>query len=472
MNNLFSSLPDGAMTLTQLTAHVGNALRMRPELQHAWVTAELSDVRAAGGHCYMELVEKNSAGQTIAKLRANIWRSTFIALQRKFSDATGRNISTGMKVMVQGSVTHHAIYGISFNITDIDPSYTLGDIERLRREILATLEREGVAEVNKSLLLPPAPQRIAVISAAGTAGYGDFCNQLANNSEGFVFYPHLFPAVMQGDRTAPSVMAALDAVEAGGDFWDAVVILRGGGATTDLISFDNLELARRVATFPIPVIVGIGHERDNTALDYVANTRCKTPTAVAEFLIDTLRTSYSHVKDCVNFIIRYSTQSIRGEAQRVMTAGNLIGTVASTRVARESSRLDALTRALPLATATRLSMGRQKLEAAMAAVSNVTGGRIRLEAQRVGALQPRVIDAARAASRREHDRLLRLESLLNVLSPEATLRRGYSITMCDGHAVTSIADVAEGSTITTRLPDGTVTSTVNTTTNGRKTTDL
>lgn len=452
--SLIDQSPVTAFTLTQLTAHVGNALRLRPELQQAWVTAELSDVRSSGGHCYMELVEKNPAGQTMAKMRANIWASTFRVLQRKFSDATGRTITSGLKVMLRGSVTHHPVYGMSFNVTDIDPSYTLGDIERLRREILQRLAAEGVADVNRSLVMPAAPQRIAVISAAGAAGYGDFCNQLQGNPEGFVFYPHLFGAVMQGERTAPSILAALDAIEETAGIWDAVVIIRGGGATTDLIGFDNLELARRVATFPLPVIVGIGHERDNTVLDYIANTRCKTPTAVAEHLINTLREAARRVAECVNYIIRYSTERVRGESQRLTSAGGMISAIASTRIARQQSRIEAIRGALPVAASNRLNLARRSLETTLMTVGSLSRGHLQMESQRLQTLGPRIAEAAHFTSRRQHDRLLRLKSMLDVLSPEATLRRGYSITMVNGHAVTSINNMPEGAVITTRLADG------------------
>lgn len=198
-SDLFSTGPQ-AMTLLQFTTAIGNAVRMSPVLQGAWVVAELSDVRFSGGHCYMELVEKSDSGQTVAKLRAAIWASRVPYIRQKFLAATGREFATGMKVMLHGAATHHTLYGLSFNVADIDPSYTLGDMERLRREILMRLHKEGILNLNKEKTMPVVPQRIAVISAEGAAGYGDFMNQLAGNHEGFVFYPHLFPAVMQGRR--------------------------------------------------------------------------------------------------------------------------------------------------------------------------------------------------------------------------------------------------------------------------------
>jgi exodeoxyribonuclease VII large subunit len=273
------------ITLRQLAQELGNAIRFNPNLTARWVVAELSDF-SIRGHAYMELIEKDDEGLTVARLRANIWRSNLAHVAPKFERATGQTLKSGLKVMVYGSVAYHEQYGVSFNIVDIDPSYTLGDMERIRREIIQTLTREGVINLNKEQEMSLAPQRIAVISAAGAAGYGDFVNQLQSNTQGFKFYCHLFEAVMHGERTAASVIDALQRIEMTIDLWDCVVIIRGGGSTSDLNGFDNLELARTVATFSLPIIVGIGHERDRTVLDDIAHTRVKTPTAAAEWLIN------------------------------------------------------------------------------------------------------------------------------------------------------------------------------------------
>lgn len=462
MNELpFDDLPKG-ITLSQLAAHVGNAIRMRPEVQNVWVTAELSDVRGSGGHCYLELVEKNQAGATVAKMRAIIWSSTFRVLDRKFYDGTGgQRIATGIKALVKGSVTHHPQYGISFNISDIDPSYTMGDIERHRREILENLERMGILECQKSLVMDEPPQRIAVISAAGAAGYGDFCDQLSNNPDGFVFYPHLFPAVMQGEQTAPSVMAALARIEETIDLWDCVVIIRGGGSTTDLISFDNQTLAEAVARFPIPVIVGIGHERDNTVLDYIANTRCKTPTAVAEFLTSTLRQSLDTVTGYVAEVIRFVNASLRGHQEKLANETRMVSTLVSTRLAQENTRLQSLRDSIPQAVDTRLTMQSQRLANALRVISTICDGRIATERTRLDSYPPRIAAATDFILRSQQQRIAQIAEMVKVLSPEATLRRGYSITTVDGHAVTDPSQLAPGQTITTRLLGGEVKSTVN-----------
>lgn len=446
------------LSLSQLTQLVGNALRLSPQLRGTWVVAELSDVRMSGGHCYMELVEKNPAGAVVAKIRANIWSSSFARINHAFRTATGRDIASGMKVMVAGRVDHHNVYGISFNITDIDPSYTLGDIERLRREILRRLAAEGVADRNKQLRMPMAPQKIAVISSAGAAGYGDFCRQLEGNSGGYVFYPHLFPAVMQGENTPASVMSALGKISESIDFWDCVVIIRGGGATTDLIGFDNLELARAVATFPRPVIVGIGHERDFNVLDYLANVRCKTPTAVAEYLVDRLRNAESYVVRGVDYISRYARERVSGEQRRISALASMLPTLAGAKVENAKARLDALAAAIPVAADTRLSLARQRLDTRRSEVVSLARARLDVAAAGLQRFPEMLRRSTAAALERQTMRLRRLDDLLGVLSPQATLRRGYTITRINGHAVTSAADLRPGDTLSTEFADGSVTS--------------
>lgn len=427
-----------AITLSQLVTRLGNAIRMSPDLRGAWVTAELSDVRGSGGHCYLELVEKDLSGATTAKLRGVIWRGTFDALRRKFYAATGRDITSGLKVLVRGSVTHHNLYGLSFTIDDIDPSYTLGDIERIRREILQRLSQEGVIGLNKNIDMPEAPQRIAVISAEGAAGYGDFINQLQHNPAGVKVYTMLFPAVMQGERTPASVCDALAIIEATIDLWDCVVIIRGGGATTDLIGFDNYDLARRVATFPLPVIVGIGHERDRTVLDEIACVRCKTPTAAAEYLINRLTEAAMRVENLINSIIRYASDSVRGEARRLDNLGALIPQTASMKVMKE----------------------KMMLERMMSAISIKTSANIASRQRRIQDFASRLPYIAKGALERWRVRFAHMEGMIRVLSPDNILSRGYSVTRVNGRAVKDASLLPRGTKIETTLLNGKVTSEV------------
>ena len=287
------------ITLQELNGRVKSTLQF--EMPDAyWVQAEISGISPSGqGHCYLELVQKDTTGRTfLAKAKANVWRNTWLKLKPYFEAETGESLKVGMKVLLQVTVTFHEVYGYSLVVWDIDPTYTMGDMARRRKEILDQLAKDGVIGLNRELEIPMLPQRIAVISSATAAGYGDFCNQLASNVYGFRFYVKLFQAAMQGDDVERSVIAALDAVAARMDDFDVVIIIRGGGAVSELSCFDSYNLAYNIANFPLPVITGIGHERDDTVADVVAHTKVKTPTAAAEFIIskvfDTERTIASY----------------------------------------------------------------------------------------------------------------------------------------------------------------------------------
>ena len=280
-------MEQNVLSLYELNRLVRNVLEDAFD-QSYWIQAELSDVGVnRTGHCYVDFVQKAPKGNAIiARARGTIWANVYALLAPYFEQQTGQRFAAGIKVLVKVEVNYHEAYGFSLNVIDIDPTYTLGDLARRRQEILRQLEEEGVLTLNKELEMPVLPQRVAVISAATAAGYGDFCNQLFNNPKGFVFYPKLFPAVMQGEQTERTIISALNVIAEEQEKWDVVVIIRGGGATSDLASFDTYLLAANVAQFPLPIITGIGHERDDTVLDMISHTRVKTPTAAAEFLID------------------------------------------------------------------------------------------------------------------------------------------------------------------------------------------
>lgn len=401
-----------AISLLELNRRVGAVLSSAQGINNVWVTGETSDLRCSGPHCYLELIEKNpDTGAPVARARATIWGARYTYLNNLFRSATGSPLASGIKVMVQASVSYHPVYGLSLNITDVNPEYTLGDLLRRRREMIARLTAEGIIDMNRQLPWPSVASRIAVISAAGAAGYGDFINQLYTNRHCLRFTTRLFPATLQGENTAPSIIAALqDVIDSGEDF-DCVVIIRGGGATGDLASFDNYELAANIAMFPLPVIIGIGHERDITLLDYVTNMRVKTPTAAAEWLI-----------------------SRGAEAlERVYGLGNMILDAATARLGAAHRRLANIAGQLPA----------------------LTGGIIARNAMMVGERAERqMMQDITMQLKRRADRLTALRQLLDTISPEATLRRGFSITRIDGRAVTSAKEVHAGSVLTTSLASG------------------
>ncbi len=400
-----------AISLEELTRRVTRSLAAAPGLDGVWITAETSDVRTSGGHCYMELLQKDSAGNQLARTRAVIWASTYARLGAKFSAATGSRLASDMKIMVKVSVSFHSVYGFSLVISDIDPDYTVGDLARKRNEILARLAAEGVVDLNRSLPWSTTPYRVAIISAAGAAGYGDFMKHLHLNSSHLRFETTLFPATMQGERTVESVISALDAIMARVDDFDCVTIIRGGGAVSDLASFDDYELAANVAQFPLPIIVGIGHERDITVLDFVANARVKTPTAAAELLIERMGEALGAVVRIASEIQRTASERISGARVQLAYYQGLLPALARNVIERNSRATD---------------------DTAAQAIAQAAG----------------------IALNRRRDRLNALGEILEALSPEATLRRGYSITRVDGKAVTDGDKLKPGTRIETTFSRG------------------
>lgn len=404
-------MKENAISLLELNRRIGAALSIAPGLDNVWVTAETSDVRSTGGHCYMELIQKDGSGAPVARCRAVIWASAFSRLSAKFAEAMGTRLRSDMKIMARVCVSFHAVYGFSLVINDINPEYTVGDLARRRMEIVARLQAEGVYDLNRELPMPRVPSRVAIVSARGAAGYGDFVRQLHNNSMRLRFTTTLFEAVLQGERTAPSVIAALDKIMARVDDFDCVVIIRGGGAVADLASFDDYDLASNVAQFPLPVVVGIGHDRDVTVLDYVAHTRVKTPTAAAELLVSIAGEAYQTVLETGSAILAAVRASVAGQRQQLAYFQGLLPALAMNVVERN-----------------RRTTGRQTDELIATSVRN----RLRSARQRIDALA----------------------YLLDAISPEATLRRGYSITRAGGHAVLDGSTVAAGTVLTTTFACG------------------
>ena len=451
------SRADG-MTLFEFTRAISSHVNSCQLLQNRWVIAEITDFRMHGPHAYGQLIEKDDSGRTIARINATIWDNNLKRINLKFRLATNSAIKQGMKLMLRVSATHSPAYGLSANISDIDPAYTLGDMERLRREILERLKQEGVFDLNRKLEISVAPQRIAVISSQGAAGYDDFINQLALS--GFTFYPLLYQASMQGERTVPTVLEALDRIEMAPDFWDCVVIIRGGGATSDLNSFDNYDLARRVATYPIPVIVGIGHERVNTVLDYVANTRCKTPTAVAAFLIDCLARAELRAADLMRTVAERTQNLLTLERQRLAYAAAMLPVAAPSRLQTERHRLATLSAELQRNAACHVRTANSHLGEITTSLASAAASHLSRQHSMLDSLPALLRQLSSQRLDTEKRRLDSDRRLIDVLNPEATMRRGYSITRVNGKAIHAISDVAEGDMIETMLPDGSILSEV------------
>ena len=416
--------------------------RIRMTLEQAfpdtyWVRAEMSDVRenGASGHCYLEFIEKDPrSGQLLAKVRGAIWAKTFRLLKPYFEMETGQRFVSGLKVLVRVTVDFHELYGLSLTVVDIDPAYTLGDMARKRLEIIRQLQEEGVFELNKELPLPLLPRRIALISSPTAAGYEDFVNQLTHNRAGYPFYVKLFPALMQGERTEESVIAALDRIYAHQELFDVVALLRGGGATSDLNSFDSYLLAANCAQFPLPILTGIGHERDDTVVDLVAHTRLKTPTAVAEFLIARMDQAAQTVE----------------ELQQTMTQS------ASVRLLQEKQRLHSYATRFPALVGQRMERNRTLLHQLSAKLPTMAQGFV----ERKRAMVDRLVMQLRNATTThlaEKQRFLQLqEQFVRMASPDYILRRGYSLTLREGKIIKRAEELHVGEELTTRFMDGEV----------------
>jgi exodeoxyribonuclease VII large subunit len=377
----------------------------------------LAECRERGGHCYLELIEKDADSNTpVAKASAKCWRQTWQMVLPYFERATGQTINAGMKVLLKVYAQFHEAYGFSWIVSDIDPTYTLGDMARKRQEIIRKLKEAGIFDLQRELCIPLFAQRIAVISAEGAAGYGDFCRQLEDNEYGFRFEVTLFPAIMQGEQVETSVVAALNSIYHHVRDFDVVVIIRGGGATSDLSGFDTLELAENVAQFPIPIITGIGHDRDESILDMVANTRVKTPTAAAALLIDNLLQVLTRINNA---------------QQRITMA-------ISQKFATQKARLDSLQTLLPVLVQRFLSNARHRIE---------------LLENRLPAATERII------TNQKH-KLSQIELMLQSYDPQVLLRRGYSITLLNGRAVRDPQQLKTGDIIETRVEKGIIKSTV------------
>lgn len=435
--SLFSNQPQG-ITLSQFNARISNAINGTPELQNQWVIAETSDLRVVRGHCYMELVEKNDLGTTVAKVGAVIWGSTYNRLNAKFRTATGADLKTGMKVLVLATANYHSQYGFKVVINDIDPSYTMGDMARQRLEILKQLKADGIINMNKELPITDVPQRIAVISAAGAAGYGDFMNQLERNPYGLKFYTCLFSASMQGVQTVPTVLAALDRINQHLDSFDAVVIIRGGGATSELNSFDNYDLASAVAQFPLPVIVGIGHDRDETVLDFVAAVRVKTPTAAAEWLINRGTNALAHLDELQEAVVTAVRDTVGQARQHLAYYTSLIPATARRIIDTHRIRLDNYATNIPLAANNLIAAQRTRMDRAL----------------------ERMREAVGHAMQREQQRLLALGEKAALLSPENTLQRGYALVTTNDKCVTAGDQLQPGDEIHIQFATGTADATV------------
>ncbi len=460
-------------------------LQIRESLEEAfpgpvWVIAEISEMKVnRAGHCYLELVEKDEATDEIrARARAIIWSYSFRMLKSYFETTTGQPFSEGIRILAEAGVEFHPAYGISLNLRDIDPTYTVGDLALRRREVIRRLEEAGVLTMNQELSLPPVPQRIAVISSATAAGYQDFTNQLEKNPYGFSFYHRLYEATMQGQEAVFSILQALDRIYAAESCYDAVVIIRGGGAQADLSCFDHFDLAYAVAQFPLPVVTGIGHEKDETITDLVAHTRMKTPTAVAEFFIsgmlrfrDTLVQLQDRLAGTTLALLGSYREQLRETATRMMFSSGKKLTFSREHLSRMGHQLKAsFTRSLygqkerlqyqqyRLARGTTVQLHQEQ-----GALARLTGACLRNTRHYLQIWNYRLENQTEGTKTAVRNRLLLAqqragnhEAVIRLLDPQNVLKRGFTLTLQKGKILQSVHQISPDEKIESRFRDGSI----------------
>ncbi|MFW6246349.1 MAG: exodeoxyribonuclease VII large subunit [Tangfeifania sp.] len=467
------------LTLFELSQQIKNALD-ETFRGAVWIVAEISEMKEnRSGHCYLELIEKKE-DIIIARARATIWSYTYRMLKPYFETSTGQLFTQGLKILVQVQVEYHPAYGLSLNIKDIDPAYTVGDLALQRKEIIERLQREGVFDMNKELVLPLVPQKIAVISSKTAAGYQDFMNQLETNPLGVRFYTHLFEAYMQGAEAVPSIISALERIFQYEDFFDAVAIIRGGGATADLSCFDNYELAFNVTQFPLPVITGIGHEKDDTITDMVAHTRMKTPTAVAEFFINGIEIFYDRLKNLEEEVVniarenvetkyreleelagdfqQLSSQFINKKNNQLIAVGNKLQHGVNRFAFNKKYELNNVQHDLHSAVSVWNVEKKNHLERRQRLLKTLTGEAIFKEMSKFDLLNEKMKNSSRNLLEKEKKRLHLNENSVRLLDPEKVLKRGYTLSVKEGRIVKSVKQLAVDDELETRFADGSVTS--------------
>ncbi|MBN2263389.1 MAG: exodeoxyribonuclease VII large subunit [Prolixibacteraceae bacterium] len=472
------------ITLKELNFYIKEALQLSfPE--SLWLIAEIGELKVNyAGHCYIDLIEKDqNSNEIIARAKATIWSWQFRFIKPYFETTTGQTLGAGIKVLISASVEFHEVYGLSLNIKDIDPTYTLGDMARKRQEIIARLIDEGVMDMNKEIELPDIPSRIAIISSGTAAGYLDFMQHLNENDKGYRFYTKLFQSVMQGNDAEQSIIAALDHIFENEEAFDVVVIIRGGGAQMDLSCFDSYDLAFHIAQFPLPVLTGIGHEKDETVADMVAHTKLKTPTAVANFLIDKFDLIAETIDELETATHHTFINFIDNEKHRLSQAVKLLKPLLKSKLERTSAELDNTQKSISPTIHTRINHENNKLIKRSTAIKAETNANLKNNLNQLSQKLSDLKFIIKLKTERETLNLLEKQHLakwrsnqqitshyqkvewfeknIRLIDPKNILKRGYSITLMNGKAIKDAQQVKAGDELTSIFYKGKITTTVN-----------
>ncbi|MBN1952139.1 MAG: exodeoxyribonuclease VII large subunit [Bacteroidales bacterium] len=448
-------MQENQLTLLQLNSEIKNVLKVHTE-RFYWIVGEISELKVNySGHCYLELIQKDeTSDQILARSRAMIWAQNFRLIKPYFETTTGQLLTEGLRVLVKVSVEFHEVYGLSLNITDIEPKYTVGEMALRKQKIIDRLTEEGVIDMNRELELPMLCRKIAIISSPTAAGYGDFCNQLENNPYDYKFYLKLFPAVMQGEAAEQSVIDALDRIYAREGFFDVVVIIRGGGSQVDLNCFNSYWLAYHITQFPLPVLTGIGHEQDDTVTDRVAHTRLKTPTAVAAYLIDMMAVLENRLDEWTEQLGEMIRDMVVEESLKLNRLSHKLQQVLQDRISRHRNRLNNASFQLHKGSMDRISLSLRSLDRIGSKVLTRSSALPRDRMQDLKWIQNRMKQTVSLRKDGLKQKLQFIEEKLDAYDPARVLERGYSITLKDGMPVKDANVLKPNDIITTLFRKG------------------
>ncbi len=451
-------MPDKQLSLSQLSSIIKDIVNISFS-QPIWVRGEISELREnRNGNCYLELIEKDSLSDKIlAKFRAIIWDRTFRMLKPYFEQSTQSELKAGINVLVMVKVEYSDVYGISLNITDIDPTYTVGDMEMRRAMVIQQLTADGVFEMNKELDFPLVPQRIAIISSETAAGYEDFCNQLNQNEWGFKFSVKLFKAYMQGDMAESSIIAAMEKIPL--NKFDVLIITRGGGSRSELSCFDSYDLANNVCQFPLPVIAAIGHERDTSVVDLTAHTRVKTPTAAAAFIIERVAQYWESMQNMYEQVIENAQYKLEQELQFLEQSTKIVLGVGSV-LNLKKQQLMHLTEKVQWSAKNNVKEQNQQLTTLNLHFKTLSRNALQRQQKRLDNTVKDLFYHSKSVLKQNNQSIFHLEKVVDAYNPKHLLKKGYSITLKNGKILKSIHNIKSGEEITTILKDGKLSSIV------------
>jgi exodeoxyribonuclease VII large subunit len=439
------------ISLSELNGLIREAIEIN-FIDEIWLVAEIAEIRLAGaGHCYLDLVEKRE-GKIVARMRANIWKFQYERISANFFSSTGTNLQKGMKVLFSVSLSFHEQYGVSLVVKNIDSNYSIGDLERKKKEIIQKLIQEKLIGKNAELELELVPKRIAIISSETAAGYGDFKSQLERNSAGYVFQTTLFQSIMQGTGLEASVVTNLHKITS--RYFDCIVLIRGGGASLDLAGFDNYELAKAIANSELPVLTGIGHERDDTIADMVANTKLKTPTAVAEFLIGRMQEFEDYYNGLREALVFFTRQKVTLNKVRLNQLSHETKSNTQKILGKNRVNLARIKSTIPRVAKAYYALENQKSKQFVSRLSLLKSTILNEQKTHLSKVESTIRSGCFRIIEKQNSKIILLRKSIKLIHPDNVLKRGYAMILKNGKVLTEKGQLEKGSEIEIKLRDG------------------